>query len=84
MTFLPLLLTTTFFPKFAMSGSALVDFVRTHDGLFCSCFSFWEASLFLLFRYYFTDERPFLVTLFFVLDASSLFIVVLNFCSFAK
>lgn len=60
MTLLPFLLFTTTFPKCAMSGPALVDFVRTHDDYFCSC-SFWAAALFLLFRYYFSDERPFLL-----------------------
>jgi hypothetical protein len=47
---------------------------------FCSC-PFWEVALsFSFLRYYFSDERLlFLLTLFFILDASSLFLVVLNF-----
>jgi hypothetical protein len=76
MTFLPsLLLTTTFLFQISNVRIRLVDSVRTHDiFLFLSLLG---GSVFLFFfRYYFSDERLLFLTLFFILDASSLF-----FCS---
>jgi hypothetical protein len=80
MTFLPsLLLTTTFLFQISNVRIRLIDSVRTHDVFLF--LSFLGGSVFLFFfRYYFSDERLlFLLTLFFILDASSLFFVVLNF-----
>jgi len=55
-----------FFPKFAMSGSALVDFVRTHDGLFCSCFFLSGRQ-----RFFFFFDTTFLMSILFLLRFSS-------------